>query len=80
MESDDIAAEEADRVDFGANDQWFKGLLEVLDLGQFGQRCWSSGDVECVEVDGRGGAVRAVSILRVGSGQWVTACIQPKAT
>ena len=77
MESDDIAAEEADRVDFGADDQWFEGSLEVLDLWQFRQRCWSSG-MECVEVDGRGGAVRSVSILRVGSGQRDATCFNER--
>jgi len=32
VESDDITAEEADRVDFSADDQRFKGPLKVLDL------------------------------------------------
>ncbi len=47
MKPDDIAAEEADHVDCGADNQRFKGSLEVLDLGQLRQRCWSSGDEMC---------------------------------
>ncbi len=79
MESDDIATEEADRVDFGADDQRFEGSLEVLDLGQFRQRYWSSGDGMCRSW--RWGQSRAEREYTQGRERPAGRCLfEPKAT